>query len=612
MNPMTPMLVFSIPLGNEWRYEAKYDGFRAVLNIDAEKRFQLVSRNGNSLLTQFPEIREFLQKHIKKLEPYLPLVFDGELAILENAFKADFSAIQTRGRMRSEKEILAKTRTRPCRFLVFDVLALKGKDLTKEPYIQRKRQLLSIFRKTGFPQAPDERSPLLLQMIPSFETFNDLWEKILLYDGEGIVAKKRDSVWEEGKRTGNWVKYKNWKHVSCFITGYDKRNGYFTVAVYKDQNIYPIGRFLFGISPQEKDALVQIIRKNKREEDEYFLHIAPAICIELKYLELYEQQLREPHFSRFRFDLQAKDCTYENLIANKRNFPRDLEITHPEKPLWETPPVKKIDYIEYLREISPYMLPFLKSRLLTVIRYPHGVFGEAFFQKNRPTYAPDYIPGVTEDGIHYIVCNDLKTLLWLGNQLAVEFHIPFQTLESRGPSEIVFDLDPPSKNELHLAVKAARLIKDFLDDLKLASFVKTSGNKGLQIYIPLPENRYSFDETRLFTEFIARYLVTADPASFTVERLKKNRGKRLYIDYVQHARGKTLIAPYSPRGNRSATVSAPLYWEEVNDNLNIDDFRITNILKRIKEKGDPFRNYFEAKEQQNFDPVLQFLKKQNG
>lgn len=113
----------------------------------------------------------------------------------------------------------------------------------------------------------------------------------------------------------------------------------------------------------------------------------------------------------------------------------------------------------------------------------------------------------------------------------------------------------------------------------------------------------------MFTEFTARYLVSSDPGSFTVERLKKKRGKRLYIDYVQHARGKTLIAPYSPRGNRQAAVAAPLFWDEVNDGLKMEDFRITTILKRIKEKGDPFRNYFEAKEQQNFDRVLQFLKK---
>lgn len=609
MKPMTPTLVSSIPLGTEWRYEVKYDGFRALLSIDAGKRVKLVSRNGKSLLGQFPEINEFLQQHITKLEPYLPLVFDGELTILENACKADFSAIQTRGRMRSERNITEKTEIRPSRLLVFDVLALQGKDLTKEPYERRKKNLVSIFDETGFPLAPDERSPYLLQMIPCYDTFNDLWEKVILYNGEGIVAKRIDSIWEEGKKTDNWVKYKNWKYVSCFVTGYDKRNGYFTVAVYKDHNVCPVGRFLFGISAQEKEALIQIIRKNKRQEDEHSLSIDPAICVELKYLELYENQLREPHFSRFRFDLQAKDCTYEKMMINSRNFPADLEITHPDKLLWEDPPVNKSTYIEYLREISPFMLPFLKDRLLTVIRYPHGIFGEAFFQKNRPAYAPDYVPGVEEDGIRYIVCNDLKTLLWLGNQLAVEFHIPFQTVESGGPSEIVFDLDPPSKNEFHLAVKAAKLIKQVLDYFKLASFIKTSGNKGLQIYIPLPENRYSYDETRMFTEFTARYLVSSDPGSFTVERLKKKRGKRLYIDYVQHARGKTLIAPYSPRGNRQAAVAAPLFWDEVNDGLKMEDFRITTILKRIKEKGDPFRNYFEAKEQQNFDRVLQFLKK---
>lgn len=609
MKPMLPSLTFEIPEGDEWRYEVKYDGFRALLTWDQEIR--LVSRNGKSLLEIFPEIKSFLLENEEKIKPFLPLSLDGELVYLENSYKANFGNIQVRGRMRSDIRIAEKAKQAPCYLLIFDVLVLNNKNVMSESYLKRKDLLISFFKKIGLPTTPDEKSNALLQMIPPYKSFSDIWDKVTLFDGEGVVAKHIQNQWEEEKRTNTWVKFKNWKYVSCFVTAYEKSNGYFYLGVYNQKEIVPIGQFLFGIKPDEKQALFQIIKDNKVNENQQFIYVEPAICVEIKYLEIYEEQMREPHFDRFRFDLTPQDCTFERFVGQQKNLPSDVEISHPHKPLWEHPPVQKMDYIHYLRDISPYFLPFLENRLLTVIRYPHGIFGEAFYQKNCPDYAPEYVQTKLDDGINYIVCNNLKTLLWLGNQISFEFHIPFQTVKSKGPSEIVFDLDPPSREYFHLAIKAALLIKEVLDHLHLISFVKTSGSKGLQVYIPLPENRYSFDDTRLFTAFIAEYLVSKEPADFTIERMKKNRGNRLYVDYVQHSEGKTIIAPYSPRGKAEATVATPLYWEEVNAHLKIEDFQIPNILKRIEKQGDPFRTFFQSKEVQNFDDVLAFLKQKN-
>ncbi|TKC19559.1 DNA ligase D [Robertmurraya kyonggiensis] len=606
MKPMLPSLTFDIPVGDEWRYEVKYDGFRALLTWNQKP--SLVSRNGKSLLELFPEIEAFLLQNEGKIKPFLPLSLDGELVFLENPFKANFGNIQVRGRMRSDIRIAEKAKQSPCYLLIFDVLVLNNKNVMSENYLKRKELLISFFKKIGLPTTPDEKNNALLQMIPPYESFSEVWDKVTLFNGEGVVAKHVQNRWEEGRRTNTWVKFKNWKYVSCFVTAYEKSNGYFYVGVYNRKDIVPIGQFLFGIKPEEKQALFQIIKDNKVNEDQQFIYVEPAICVEIKYLEIYEEQMREPHFDRFRFDLTPQDCTYERFVGQQMNLPSDVEISHPDKPLWEQPPVQKMDYIHYLRDISPYFLPFLENRLLTVIRYPHGIFGEAFYQKNCPDYAPEYVETKLDDGINYIVCNNLKTLLWLGNQISFEFHIPFQTIKSKGPSEIVFDLDPPSREYFHLAIKAALLIKEVLDHLHLISFVKTSGSKGLQVYIPLPENRYSFDDTKLFTSFIAEYLVSKEPDDFTIERMKKNRGNRLYVDYVQHSEGKTIIAPYSPRGKTEATVATPLYWEEVNDNLRIEDFQIPNILKKIEKQGDPFRTFFQSKEEQNFDAVLAFLK----
>jgi bifunctional non-homologous end joining protein LigD len=231
------------------------------------------------------------------------------------------------------------------------------------------------------------------------------------------------------------------------------------------------------------------------------------------------------------------------------------------------------------------MLPFLRERDLTVIRYPHGIEGEKFFQKNCPDYAPDFVRTHRSGDIDYIVCSDLATLIWLGNQLAFELHVPFQTIHSSGPSEIVFDLDPPSRDEFHLAVEAALIIKEILNRLNLTSFIKTSGNKGLQVYIPLPENAFNYDDTRKFTQFVADFLTEKEPTWFTTERLKKNRGRRLYVDYLQHAEGKTIVAPYSVRGNEEALVSTPLEWREVTRDLRPEQFPIDMITKRAVRTG---------------------------
>ncbi|TCP29780.1 DNA ligase D [Scopulibacillus darangshiensis] len=294
------------------------------------------------------------------------------------------------------------------------------------------------------------------------------------------------------------------------------------------------------------------------------------------------------------------------LINDKK-----VNLTSLDKPLWPDKKISKANYLQYLNDVAPNMLPFLKDRALTVIRFPHGAGkSESFFQKNCPDYAPDFIQTATIGDIHYIVCSDMATFIWLGNQLAFEFHVPFQTINIDGPSEIVFDLDPPSRDEFSLAIKAALFIKEVLDKLHLVSFIKTSGNKGLQIYIPLPDNQFSFEETRVFTSFVAEYLIEKEPTLFTTERLKKNRGNKLYLDVVQHAEGKTIIAPYSVRGNVEALVATPLFWNEVQPSLRPEQFPLETIIPRIESRGCPFSTFFETKKIQPFVPVLKGLMQQ--
>ncbi|GER74540.1 DNA ligase D [Weizmannia acidilactici] len=611
MKPMLPTLKWELPNIGNWAFEIKYDGFRAILEWD-DGGMHLWSRNEKDLLPQFPEIRDFLQSIENIVKKRLPLRLDGELALLENPFKANFGELQSRGRMKSTAKIKQAAAIRPARFLAFDLLMLDGADFTGKTYMHRKETLENFFQNLELPLSPDPGKTELLQLIPYAPEAQQLIQTMKDFNSEGIVAKQTNSKWEAGKRVETWIKIKNWKTAACFITAYDGNNGYYHVAVFRNSEIFPLGLFLFSMSSEEKQVLTAAIKKNAANEKNGVYTIHPAICLELFYLEWDGVQLREPHFHRFRFDLAPDECTYERFRLQQAAIPEEVAVTHPEKPLWEKRPVSKLDYLFYMREISPFMLPFLSGRLLTVIRYPHGVFGEAFYQKNCPDYAPAFVETAMHDGIRYIVCNDLKTLMWLANQLAVEYHIPYQVVKSRFVSEIVFDLDPPSRSKFHLAVKAALLLKDVLDGLGFESFVKISGNKGLQIYIPLQEGRFTWKDTRIFTEFMASYLIAKAPESFTVERMKKKRGGKLYVDFIQHAEGKTIIAPYSMRGHEDALVSAPLRWEEVSEKLFPELFTMEAVLNRVKKFGCPFARYFTCKKEQPFAPVLDFLKKNDS
>lgn len=462
------------------------------------------------------------------------------------------------------------------------------------------------------PMPPNPNDKALIQLIESYVDLDKAINKVILLDGEGIVAKEIQSTWQEGKRSTSWIKVKNWRAVSCFITALNKENGYVSLAVYKGNEITKIGSVKNGLSAHDKSILHELIKQNASEEDEQFFYIHPSICIEVQFLHVYEEnELREPQFSQWLLQTSPNECTWEKFVISQFTFPDSIKISSRDKPLWiiDDKQVIKVEYLQYLREVSAFFLPFLKDKLLTTIRYPHGSMdNEKFFQKNKPDYAPASIKTFWDEDIEYMLCNDIETLLWFGNQLALEFHTPFQKAGKVIPDELVLDLDPPSIEFFSLAIKAALEIKKVMDSLNIKAFVKTSGNKGLQIHIPLPEDIFSYQETRMFTDFLGDYLISSYPDDFTMERLKKNRQNRLYLDFVQHSEGKTIIVPYSPRGNPFAGVATPLYWEEVGERLQLKDFTIETVPNRIKRMGCAFKDYRHVNNGPAFLEVLSFLK----
>lgn len=596
---MKPIERNHIPTGNEWLYEVKFDGFRCVLHWEKDN-IKLMSGNNKELTDTFPEIIVYCQENQTHLKSYLPLKLDGELVILNNAFQANFALLQKRGRMKSKDTIQKASDVRPASFMAFDLLHYQGKALQNQSFQQRKNWLNHLFSKTELTTR--------IRLVSASDDAKHLWQVIYDYKGEGMIAKRKSSKYHAGKTHQDWFKIKNWRTIQGFLTQLDPENDYFTIGVYKEESIHTIGKCKHGLEGEAMDTLRQIFLTKGIKRDKFY-ELPPAICASIHTLDLYQDELREPSFNQLLPATTPTECTKEQLALDVAMIPPSIELTNIAKVFWVESGLTKGDLLRYIREVSPYMLPFLKDKALTTIRAPDGVEGEAFFQKHLPSYAPPFIDFVDANDGKLIVCQTLETLTWLANHGAVEYHVPFQTIDSDDPHEIVFDLDPPGREKFALAIQAAQMIKQLLDGLNLRSFVKTSGNKGLQIHIPIPLGSMTYDETALFTQAIAWTVENAHPHLFTTERLKKNRLGRLYIDYVQHGRDKTLIAPYSPRKTADATVATPLYWHEVKKGLTPDQFTIENVIERIQVMGCPFAGYDDVRNEQELDKTLKMIRK---
>ncbi len=304
------------------------------------------------------------------------------------------------------------------------------------------------------------------------------------------------------------------------------------------------------------------------------------------------------------------------MAALKNIFELDgkkIKLTNLDKIFWPEEGYSKYDLIDYFIKAAPYLLKYLESRLVNFQRFPDGIKGKSFYQKNCPDHAPHWVKTMTIQSTgtgketNYLLVEDLPTLVWLANLGCLEIH-PW--LSSAGrlkyPDFAVFDLDPPGPGYFPRVMEIALLFKEALDYLQLKSFPKTSGADGLQIYVPLsPE--FTYQEVRLFTWSLC-LLVEETDSGTTLERRVKDRGKRVYLDYLQNGLGKTIIAPYSTRPLPAAPVSAPLTWEEVKrGEVTQQDFTIKTIIPRLKEKGDIFTGMPLL--QQSIRPFLTDLKR---
>ncbi|NGP43750.1 DNA ligase D [Bacillaceae bacterium SIJ1] len=543
--PMKPVLSTRWPEEMaQWVFEPKWDGYRMQLLIDRQ-HIALRSMHNHDYSHAFPEIITAAKRIAEKLHHELPIVLDGEMTMLDSALHCRFDLLVKRANRKTQTN--DDKATLKATFCVFDLLSSGSISRKNEPLITRKTHLKKLAELGGFADPPKRGSTIALA--PTYTNYAPLWKDIIREKGEGVVAKKRHSLYVSG-RSDVWKKYKNWQKVAVVIIA-ETETGYFKGVVLQNGAWVSVCTIRHGMSPEEATALSAVLKNNP--------NAPPSIVLEVLTIGYANGALRDVRFSRFLPHRSPHSCTFTALTTGLAYTP---DVTRPEKILWPKQQWTKNDYVQYMKSVAFDMMSFLHGRALTVVRWPNGVNEASFYQKHTPAYAPQTVKQACgePDGM---ICLEMDGLLWLANQAAIEFHAPFHRDGEHHPRELVIDIDPYPSAPIEKIATAALQIKALFDSFSLFTFVKSSGSRGLQLYIPLQPNVVSYVETRLFMEAVAELLLAQAPNLWTIERRIDRRGNKMYLDYVQHHPKKTIIAPYSCRGREEGYVATPLSWTQV-------------------------------------------------
>jgi bifunctional non-homologous end joining protein LigD len=584
----------------DWLYELKMDGIRALVVKDGEK-FEMWTRNDRPLTERFPTLAAALREL-----PGDSAVLDGEIVALDAEGHSHFELIQPRIHLSRERDIAEADDRIPVYFYAFDLLYLNGYDLRRFPLEQRKAVLRKLIPGNGgwvrYNDHIEERGT---------DFFNAVSKRGL----EGIVAKHRESPYQQ-TRSRYWIKIKT-QHTDHFVVagftppeGSRKYFGALLLGLYnKEGELIHVGRAGGGFDDQTLKEVFEELQplvipksplKNIPAEIRKSTWVRPELVCEVRFTEWTSaKQLRAPVFQGLRDDIDAKDCRFEESIPEKKvSLPETVtrvELTNQDKVYWPEDGFTKGDLIQFYDRIAPVLVPHLLDRPLVFDRYPDGIHGEHFYQKDAHDYTPDWIrtqkiwsPDV-ERHIRYFIGADRDQLLYIANMGAIAqnpWSSRVQFIER--PDFVIFDLDPVDA-PYSVVQQVALALKSVLDELHLRGYPKTSGASGIHVYLPILENRFSYEDVRVFAEAIARIVVQGVPEIATVERVvRKRKTGTVYVDYLQNVKGKTVASVYCPRAVPGACVSTPLQWEEFKKPLNPRDYAIKNVFERIDKFGDLF------------------------
>jgi bifunctional non-homologous end joining protein LigD len=451
---------------------------------------------------------------------------------------------------------------------------------------------------------------------------------------EGVMAKRPGSRYLEGRRTRDWLKIKTHGRQEFVICGWTKgqgrRAGSFGALVlgaYRGKQLHWVGNcgtgfdeqtiaeLLTKLEPLVRDSspLVAVPKMPKVRKGDV-TWVEPKLVCEVRFAEwTHDGHLRAPVFEGLRDDKPAEEVRRENPVETVASR---VKLSNLDKVFWPDEGITKGDLIDYYREVAAVLVPHLRGRPFTMRRYPDGAFGKAFFQKDAPSHMPDWIPTYrahvstrqsprTKKWIEAPIVNDEDALLWMVNMGCIDMNTWYSRVDKPDrPDFVLFDLDPSPDVGFKETVQVALIVKAALDALGLASFPKTSSADGMHVLVPV-ERRYTYDDTRGFSEIVGSAIARTHRGLATTEWTKSKR-RGVLIDSNQNGEGKTIASAYSVRPRPGAPVSTPLRWDEVNEKLDPAAFTMDVVLERIRKYSDLFAGVLTTK--QRIDKALNALR----
>jgi bifunctional non-homologous end joining protein LigD len=596
-----------------WVFEIKYDGVRVI----AERRgdeLQMLGRSGEDITARYPEIAAALRGIVAER-----FVLDGEIVAYDASGRPSFSRLQKRMLLSRPRDIAAAMARVPVRAVFFDCLALEGHDLRKLGLLGRKECLGRILPPAGVVQAGDH-------IAEHGEAFFDAASDMGL---EGVIAKRADSRYT-GRRSPDWVKIKCQRRQEFVIGGYTEPRGSgrhfgaLHVGVYAGEQLQHVTRVGSGFDGTMQDRLWEQLQPLRRSESPFGASgpagrgnhwVEPRLVCEVRFTEwTSDGGLRHPIFIGLRTDRKPEEVRREGesepaevdeaaeaaatpgaaAADPPAAEPRVVRVSNLTKVFWPDERYTKGDLIAYYDTVAPLMLPYLRDRPAVLTRYPDGIKGKSFFQKDAPVFVPDWMRTETvyskdsDRDIRFFVIDDPESLRYVANLGTIPIHMwSARSGSLERPDWLVLDLDPKGAPFAHV-VQVARSLHRILEELELPSYPKTSGASGLHILIPLGR-RYTHEECKTFARLLASLGLEANPEIATLARPLHARGGKVYIDWGQNGHGVTIVAPYSLRPVPGASASCPLRWNEVNGKLDPVNFNLRTLPVRFQKMEDPLR-----------------------
>lgn len=597
----------------DWVFELKYDGYR-LLAAKANGRTQLITRNGNDATETFPEIA----RAVAAL-PYDHILLDGEVVVQDEEGKPSFQRLQQRGRFLRGTDIRRAAAEHPATFFAFDLIGFGDFDLRPVPLLERKSLLARALPRAGYIRYADH-------VETRGEDFFGAAQKLGL---EGIVAKRASSKYRGG-RSSDWVKLRVDRSEDFVIVGYTAPRGSrsafgaLQLAIHRDGELRYAGSAGSGFTDKQLSEI-------KKQLDQHIVDappcsgtpktkgntwVEPLYVCEVSYREWTDEPLlRHPVFLRMRDDKRPADCVaagagavggaQDEEMSAHRDEPESVpapapqvNFTNLDKVFFPEHGYTKGDLIEYYRAIAPWLLPYLKDRPVTLTRYPDGIHGKSFFQKDAPDWTPAWVrtelmwSEEAQREVRQFICDDEPTLLYLANSGTIPLHIASSRLGSlEQPDWCSLDLDPKEAPFEHV-IEVAQAAHELCETIGLPAFVKTTGSSGLHVLIPLGR-QITHDQCKQLGELLARASAGRRPDIATIERAIGKRAGKVYVDFLQNGHGKLLVSPFCVRPLPGAPVSMPLSWAEVRPGLSLADFTIKTAPAHLQTQGDPMRDVLQ-------------------